>query len=279
MYKLPEGTKPDSVTLKVQNLEKMTEFYHRVIGLTVLEKDDNMVLLGAENSQNSLIKLKQIPVPEKVFPTAGLYHIAFLLPTRKDLGNVILWLLQNNIELGAGDHGYSEAIYLSDPEENGIEIYHDRPIEKWDIRSNGEIAGVTEELDGDAIVAEADGLWQGMPAGTGIGHVHLQVRDLEETAGFFEALGFDLKYNFGRQAKFFAAGLYHHHLGTNVWNGRNLPKMRSEQFGLEGYSFYLPEKSQLEELAEALNLKGITFERGETSLQLKDPNGLIVTFR
>ena len=100
------------------------------------------------------------------------------------------------------DHGYSEALYLSDPENNGIEIYWDKPEEVWDIRPNGEIIGVTEELDGDSLAAEADGHWLGISEGSKIGHIHLKVADLDTTETFYKNLGFGLKSNFGQQAKF-----------------------------------------------------------------------------
>ena len=115
---------------------------------------------------------------------------------------MLLWLLQENVQIGAADHGYSEAPYLSDPENNGIEIYWDKPEEVWDIRPNGEIIGVTEELDGDSLAAEADGHWLGISEGSKIGHIHLKVADLDATETFYKNLGFGLKSNFGQQAKF-----------------------------------------------------------------------------
>ncbi|MRT18448.1 VOC family protein, partial [Vitellibacter sp. q18] len=105
-------------------------------------------------TNDAILVLKELTAGEENQGTTGLYHIAFLLPTRKDLGNMLLWLLQENVQIGAADHGYSEALYLSDPENNGIEIYWDKPEEVWDIRPNGEIIGVTEELDGDSLAAE-----------------------------------------------------------------------------------------------------------------------------
>lgn len=105
-------------------------------------------------------------------------------------------------KLAQRDHGYSEALYLSDPENNGIEIYWDKPEEVWDIRPNGEIIGVTEELDGDSLAAEADGHWLGISEGSKIGHIHLKVADLDTTETFYKNLGFGLKSNFGQQAKF-----------------------------------------------------------------------------
>lgn len=212
---LPAETIVKQVKLKVANLEVMTEFYTGMIGLVLLKQDGNTTFLGAQDSSEVILILEELSEPAVKLETTGLYHTAFLLPSRKDLGNSLLWLLQNQVEIGAADHGYSEAIYLSDPEGNGIEIYRDKPMSEWDIREDGEIVGVTEELDGDAVVGAADGNWLGLAPGSKIGHVHLQIADLYETEAFFEKLGFSLKSNFGRRAKFFAAGNYHHHIGTN----------------------------------------------------------------
>ncbi|OJG98548.1 glyoxalase [Enterococcus termitis] len=187
---LPKETIVKQVKLNVQNLDEMTEFYTKMIGLVLLKKEDNRAFLGAQGTSEAIVILEELVDPIVNDKTTGLYHTAFLLPTRKDLGNSLLWLLQNNIEIGAADHGYSEAIYLSDPEGNGIEIYRDKPMTEWDIRADGEIIGVTEELDGDAVVGAADGKWLGMAPGSRIGHVHLQVADLEETEKFYEQLGF-----------------------------------------------------------------------------------------
>ena len=154
--------------------------------------------------------------------------------------------LQENVQIGAADHGYSEALYLSDPENNGIEIYWDKPEEVWDIRPNGEIIGVTEELDGDSLAAEADGHWLGISEGSKIGHIHLKVADLDATETFYKNLGFGLKSNFGQQAKFLQRSQYHHHIGTNTWSGKQLPTIQENQFGLENYTFRLPTAADLE---------------------------------
>lgn len=276
---LPAETIVKQVKLKVANLEVMTEFYTGMIGLVLLKQDGNTTFLGAQDSSEVILILEELSEPAVKLETTGLYHTAFLLPSRKDLGNSLLWLLQNQVEIGAADHGYSEAIYLSDPEGNGIEIYRDKPMSEWDIREDGEIVGVTEELDGDAVVGAADGNWLGLAPGSRIGHVHLQVADLDETETFFEKLGFSLKSNFGRRAKFFAAGNYHHHIGANNWAGLNLPLVTENQLGLAWYTFQLPSKESFDNLVKHLGSQSIDYLEEDQEVILQDPNGMLVKFQ
>lgn len=278
VYALPKTTIVKQVKLKVRNLEAMIDFYTQMIGLVLLKKEGKTAFLGAQDASESIVVLEELVDPVVNNKTTGLYHTAFLLPSRKDLGNSLLWLMQNNIEIGAADHGYSEAIYLTDPEGNGIEIYRDKPMTEWDIQADGEIIGVTEELDGDGVVAEADGKWLGMVHGSKIGHVHLQVADLDETEKFYEQLGFSLKSNFGGRAKFFAAGLYHHHIGTNTWNGRNIALIGENQLGLAWYSFQLPSKKEFELFVNYLDETSIEYVNENDQITIQDPNGMQIKF-
>lgn len=275
---LPKETIVKQVKLKVENLEAMTDFYTKMIGLVLLNKTENTAFLGAQDSSETIMILEELVDPIMKNNTTGLYHTAFLLPSRKDLGNSLLWLMQNNIELGAADHGYSEAIYLTDPEGNGIEIYQDKPKTEWDIRGDGEIIGVTEELDGDAVVAEADRQWLGLAPGSRIGHIHLQVADLDVTEKFYEQLGFSLKSNFGGRAKFFAAGDYHHHIGMNTWNSRNAALISEKQLGLAWYTFQLPSKEAVDLLIKRLDAQGIEYIAENEQLTIQDPNGMQIKF-
>lgn len=275
---LPKETIVKQVKLNVQNLEKMTEFYTQMIGLVLLKKELKTAFLGAQDSSEAIVVLEELVDPVVKDKTTGLYHMAFLLPSRKDLGNSLVWLLQNNSEIGAADHGYSEAIYLADPEGNGIEIYRDKPMTEWDIRKDGEIIGVTEELDGDAVVAAADGKWLGMAPGSRIGHVHLQVADLEETETFYEKLGFSLKSNFGRRAKFFAAGEYHHHIGTNTWNGEHVALIGENQLGLAWYTFQLPSKEAFQLFNKQLDETSVEYVTVNEQVMIQDPNGMQIKF-
>lgn len=276
---LPVETTVKQVQLNVANLDNMIDFYTKIIGLKLVERLGNQAMLSTQGSMEPLLLLEEHPEQLANSHTTGLYHTAFLLPSRKDLGNTLIWLLQNQQELGAADHGYSEALYLTDPEGNGIEIYHDKPMDDWDIRANGEIVGVTEELDGAAVAEAADGQWLGLAPGSRLGHIHLQVADLEETQRFYEQLGFSLTSNFGRQAKFFAAGNYHHHIGTNTWAGRQLPLRSKDQLGLTTYTFQLPSKERVEELKVHLKEQQLLFEEQTNGVILADPNGMFIAFQ
>ena len=266
------------VALKVANLEKMTLFYQEVIGLQVLEQSAIQSNLGVDNTV--LLELHKVQNPLPVTPKTGLYHVAFLLPTRKDLGNALRHYLTIEAPLiGASDHGYSEALYLNDPEGNGIEVYHDKPQSEWDIRADGEIVGVTLEMDAEAVIAASDGAGEGSPAGTTVGHVHLKLADLIQTEKFYtEVLGLSLKNNFGNQAKFFATGDYHHHIGSNIWLGKNIPAMSEQDLGLDYFSFVVPDQAELDRLEEHWKHQ-INYSKDESgSLTVVDPNGITMKF-
>ncbi|MGG5329303.1 VOC family protein [Enterococcus sp. AZ163] len=266
------------VALKVANLEKMTRFYQEVIGLQVLEQNPSKSMLGVDNT--ILLELSKVQEPMPVTPKTGLYHVAFLLPTRKDLGNALLHYLTIEAPLiGASDHGYSEALYLNDPEGNGIEVYYDKPQSEWDIRDDGEIVGVTLEMDAAGVIAANDGSRDGFPTGTTVGHVHLKVADLMQTENYFtEVLGLSLKNNFGNQAKFFAAGDYHHHIGSNIWLGKHIPAMTEKDLGLDYFSFVVPDQAELDRLENHWKTQ-IDYSKDESgNLTIVDPNGITMKF-
>lgn len=271
-----EGTAIKQVKLKVKNLDNMILFYTKNIGLVLINKKGNTAYLGAQQSAEPLLVLEEVEASYIEQGITGLFHIAFLLPTRKDLGNMLLWLLKNEVPLeGASDHGYSEAIYLVDPEQNGIEIYRDKPVSEWDIRDTGEIIGITEEMDAEGVIAAADGQWLGVSPGSIIGHIHLKVSELEQTEEFYkELLGFDLKANFGRQAKFFATGMYHHQIGTNTWGGKHLPATAQNQTGLDYFVIEYLEKDQFDQVLKKLTARNKRFEKDGEQIKLTDPNGI-----
>lgn len=244
------------VELNVSNLEMMTEFYQDVIGLKVHSASDKMVSLGSDRPLIDLVKVNQ----SEPINSLGLYHLALLVPTQKDLGETLIHLLKIGANLsGAADHGYSLALYLTDPEGNGIEIYADKPIDQWMIHENGEIEGYTKELDVQALLKETKQEFDGLVDGTIMGHVHLKVKDLEETQQFYQELGFELKSNFGNQAKFFAMGMYHHHIGTNTWHGTHLPKLSENQLGLR-----------------KIHLNLLSKEKEPRQIEVLDPNGILL---
>ena len=141
------------VALKVNDLKKMTQFYQEAIGLDLMEEKENSVVLGVAADNTPLVELIQLAAPSNRKRTTGLFHLAILLPTRADLGSILYHLLTKKYAIdGASDHGYSEAIYLNDPEGNGIEIYRDKDMSDWDIRPDGKIEGVTEAMDADGVI-------------------------------------------------------------------------------------------------------------------------------
>ncbi|WP_225743554.1 VOC family protein [Marinilactibacillus sp. Marseille-P9653] len=279
-YKIEQTASIGSVTLKVKDLNRISEYYQE-LGLTVIEAAEDKVSLGVSGSDQPLLVLKTIQnaVDRRA---AGLFHTAFLLPSRKDLGDTLYRLLVKKIPIdGASDHGYSEAIYLQDPEGNGIEIYRDKPKSEWDIREDGRIAGITIEMDADGVIESRDqsGTVEKFPENTTIGHIHLSIIDLDETQAFYQQLGFDLTDQFGDQARFFSAGGYHHHIGTNIWMGKNLPKLSEEDLGLESYSVLLSSEESLEKLKQIIELRGIlVLEDTHEVLSVLDPNGIKVIF-
>ncbi|WP_368250707.1 VOC family protein [Enterococcus sp. 2201sp1_2201st1_B8_2201SCRN_220225] len=275
-FKIDAGTKIGYVALKVANLEKMTNFYQEIIGLTLLGATETESRLGVADSE--LLRLRKISDPRPQTRRTGLYHVAFLLPTRWDLGNALFHYLQAEAPLtGASDHGYSEALYLTDPEGNGIEVYHDKARSQWDIRENGEIIGVVEPMDTEGVLDAADRNWAGFVPETTVGHVHLKVADLKASDRFYtEIMGLTLTSNFGAQAKFFAAGSYHHHLGANNWLGANVPAMTAQDLGLDYYTYQVPNATELERLGTHFSKFKVDFEVENGQLRVKDPNGILV---
>lgn len=173
-----------------------------------------------------------------------MYHFALLLPSRNDLARILRHFIQIRYPLqGASDHLVSEAIYLADPDGNGIEIYSDRPSAAWNWE-NGEVEMATVPLDAENLLAEGDGeAWTGLPSNTLMGHIHLHVSELQKTEEFYiQGLGFNIVNRYGRQALFISTGGYHHHIGLNTWNGVGAPAPLENSVGLKRFSLVLPNK-------------------------------------
>lgn len=273
-YQIDATAAIGKVVLKVANIEKMSQFYSDVIGLTLLEQSVDHARLGV--GAQELLVLEKVSDPLPLTRKTGLFHTAFLLPSRKDLGNMLIHYLEAKAPLdGASDHGYSEALYLTDPEGNGIEVYRDKPMSEWDIRADGEIVGVTIEMDAQGVLGAADRSQTTFPVGTTVGHVHLKVADLAKTEEFYtEVLGMRLTSDFGSQAKFFAAGSYHHHIGSNIWMGRNVPAMEEQDLGLAYFTIVLPALA-FSTLRSHLKASGVSYElETDSRLHLTDPNGI-----
>jgi catechol 2,3-dioxygenase len=215
----------------------------------------------------------------------GLYHFAILTPTRLALARSLRRLAEAQWPLsGASDHLVSEALYLDDPDGNGIEVYRDRPRDEWP-RVGGKIRMATDPLDFDGVIAELerdDQPWDGLQPETTIGHVHLHVADLRAAEAFYHGvLGFDIITNYGGSALFVSAGGYHHHLGLNTWAGVGAPPAPPDAAGLRRFAIALPDADALETVAARVRAAGIAAEQTEAGLTLRDPsqNGVLLTTR
>jgi catechol 2,3-dioxygenase len=215
----------------VNDLPTVQSFYERALGLERLGGDAGVALLGAGDRR--FLELHEDRHARRSSPKeAGLFHTAFLLPNRPALARWLLHAVESKVPLqGASDHLVSEAIYLADPEGNGIEVYVDKPREVWPIEG-GTIRMATERLDLNALTQDADGPWTGAPEGTVVGHVHLQVGAVPEAEAFYNGtLGFPITTHYPGAA-FYGAGGYHHHLATNVWNSRGAGRRSYPSAGL-----------------------------------------------
>ncbi|MBU3029471.1 VOC family protein [Paracoccus marinaquae] len=209
----------DHVALTVRDLPGMAAFYETALGLHPLGGDRATRRLGA--GAQVLLELRADPAATPRDPRqAGLFHTAFLLPERADLGRWLRHVADSSPRLtGASDHGVSEAIYLDDPEGNGIEVYWDRPDSAWN-RQGDRIEMFTRRLDLQGLSDASPGDWQGAPEGSRVGHVHLQVGDLEAADGFLAGdLGLTRTFE-GPGGGWYGWNGYHHHLAGNVWNSR-----------------------------------------------------------
>ncbi|MBS4172695.1 VOC family protein [Bacillus sp. FJAT-49736] len=263
------------VSIKVGNLARSLSFYQDIIGFQVLEQTDSSAKLTADGKT----ALLSIVEPKNVIPkqprTTGLYHFAILLPTRADLGKIIKHFIQIGYPLqGASDHLVSEALYLSDPDGNGIEIYTDRPPASWEWK-NDEVMMTTEPLDARSVLAEAqDGSWNGLPAKTVMGHIHLHVAELKETEEFYtKGLGFDVVCRYGNQALFISDGKYHHHIGLNTWNGIGAPAPQDNSVGLLSFTLMLPNEEKRNSIVQQLKNIGASVTEEDGRLFTQDPSG------
>ncbi len=219
------------VALTVQDLDKVSDYYRHVIGLAPISSDGEVSRLGV--GDRTLVELLRDKAARPRNPRQpGLFHTAFLLPSHQALANWLGHIARTRTPIhGASDHLVSEAIYLADPEGNGIEVYADRPRDSWGRDANG-IAMATEPLDLNGLLSEAEADWRGVPDDTVVGHVHLQVGSLPEAEAFYAGvLGMELTTRYPG-GNFFGSGGYHHHLATNIWNSRGARPLAAGETGL-----------------------------------------------
>jgi len=269
------GTEMGAVRLTVAELDSARDFYRDAIGLTELPSENGAVRLGA--GDRPIVELIGDPdAPLRPQGTSGLFHLAIVVPSRPDLARALQRVAEAGWRLtGASDHLVSEALYLSDPEGNGIELYRDRPRDQWPVR-DGVLQMDTLPLDLDGVLGELrrEDASSGMPAGTGIGHVHLNVGDLTAAEAFYSgALGFDVTVRGYPGALFVSAGGYHHHLGLNTWAGEGAPPPPPGSRGLREYEIVLPSTEALAAEEDRLREAGFEPARDGDQVRATDPSG------
>ncbi|SIR72169.1 VOC family protein [Natronorubrum thiooxidans] len=271
---IPETARIGRTALVVTDLEAMIEFYQDVVGLAVQTRQETTATLGVDGTP--LLVLEQDEdAPPRRREQAGLFHNAFTVPSHTALGSA-LERIRTHWQLdGASDHYVSEALYLTDPEDNGIEIYTDRPEAEWPRADDGTVQIGTVALDLDDIAAQSDGRTEA-PPGTTVGHIHLEASSLEATRAFYvDTLGLTVQTEV-RSAVFLAAGTYHHHLGVNTWNGRSQP---AGGRGLAWFEFIVPDDSTLTTVRQRLEDATVAVDDAAAGIELTDPDGITIRLR
>jgi len=260
------------VNIKVKNLDYSVTFYKQIIGLQLLEQSERKAVLTADGNTPLLTLEEPVNVIPKQEHRSGLYHFAILLPSRTDLADFLRHLIQTGYPLGAADHYVSEALYLNDPDGNGIEVYRDRPSLEWSWK-NGLVEMATEQLDAEGILSERNSEWRGLPAGTVMGHIHLHVGDLEKAKDFYtKGIGFEV-VSYYPQAVFLSSGRYHHHVAINTWQGAGAPVPLENSVGLNWYSLVFPNKAAREKVIKQLEQMGVPITKEGTYYVTSDPAG------
>jgi catechol 2,3-dioxygenase len=265
------------VTLTVGDLDAQAAFYRQAIGLDEMRREGDTVELGAPDGDTALVRLLGRPdAPPRPPRTTGLFHLALRVPSRPELARALHRVTGAGYRFtGASDHLVSEALYLDDPEGNGIEIYRDRPRDEWE-HDGGELRIATLPLDvADVLATVPAGEAVGsMPAGTTIGHVHLQIRSLPEAEAFYVGgLGFEVMTRAAPGALFVSAGGYHHHLGLNTWTGVGAPPPPEGARGLHSFTIELPDEAALDATRGAVAAAGVEVAGENGEFTLTDPSG------
>jgi catechol 2,3-dioxygenase len=264
------------VRLKVRDLAAVSAFYRDVLGLALIAGDDREVVLGAGGTPLVVLEADPALAPGDR-RQAGLFHTAFLMPTRADLARWLGHVAGGRVRLhGASDHLVSEAIYLADPEGNGIEVYADRPVSRWHDRDGG-IRMATEPLDThDLLAAAGKTVWAGFPEDGMIGHVHLQVGGTAAADSFYrDVLGFDIAADYPG-ASFYGSGGYHHQLAGNIWNSRGAGPRQQNMAGLDAVEIVVREPAVLDAIAARAEAAGIAAARSDEGTALRDPWGIAI---
>jgi catechol 2,3-dioxygenase len=277
-FSIDKDTKIGQIHLNVSNIDQSIQFYESFLGLKLIEKTPQIVFLSTDGKHPHLIALSKAKSNESSKKMAGLYHFAILLPNRKDLGSFLKYLLKHKDEIkidGFADHLVSEAVYIRDPDNIGIEIYRDKLPTEWKWNDDQIRMGV-KPLDVNGLLAESNS-WIGFPTKTMIGHIHLHVSNLAKAKTFYsEILGFTNTATI-QGALFFAAGKYHHHIAANIWLGENISNASREGIGLDYFTINFSNKEKLNSLINRLKSHNITVQELEdNSFNIFDEDKIII---
>jgi catechol 2,3-dioxygenase len=276
-HRLPGETRVGAVTLQVSDLQRSVEYYSNVLGMSVLGREDDLARLGVVGTGEQLAVLRRKPGIARA-PRAGrfgLYHFAVVLPDRPSLGRFAAHLFSSGVRPGMADHAVSEALYLTDPDGLGIEVYADRPRGSW-ARQGNELVMLTDPLDiADVIAAGQGESWTSMPGGTVMGHIHLHVGDIAAAEAFYHtALGLDKTVWSYPGALFMSAGGYHHHLATNVWSPG--PSAREDEARLLEWALVVPHAEDAARVARRISDRGYAVSQTGLTWLAADPWGTLV---
>lgn len=278
---LPMNVNIESVHLRVSDLDSSMAFYRDQLGFVETSKDRGKIAFARSKESQPVLFLSEDKDAGR-FPTVpGLYHVAYLYPHRKELARAFRRLYENHWPFqGFADHGVSEALYLADPDGNGIELYADRPRGQW-AYENGFLQMKSERLDLQDLLKELDGATpdQMTDSGVKIGHIHLQVSDIGKAERFYHKLvGFDVTQRDYPGALFVAAGGYHHHVGLNIWNSRGATKPADKILGLEKFRISIGNQKEFDELRKRLDEAGNVIESKTDSFVSRDSDSIQVEF-
>ncbi len=272
---LPDGLRLGPAALRVSDADRALDFYVNKIGLHLLERTATGATLGGRQRHSEVLHLDFQPgLQPRDYKETGLYHVAIRVGLRNVLGAVIARLNAHGVKLGAADHLVSEAIYLWDPDNNGIEIYRDRPREEWTWIGD-QVQMANRPLDFPGLLSQRDVVHFANSDMIGdsmdIGHIHLEVDDLAKARAFYgDVLGFSPTASMPG-AQFFAAGGYHHHVGTNVWESRNGPPPSPDTAGLSRMTIELPDDASMQALKARLESAGISTQPKDGGFEFADP--------
>lgn len=260
------------VHLIVSDLAQSTQFYEQIIGFDVLTSEQHKVTLTTDGKTPLLILEEETDSVERPLGTTGLYHFAILLPDHVSFGSALLHLAETEYPMqGASNHQYSDALYLADPDGNGIEIYADLPPDTWERTQDGGYEGGSYPINFEKVMKEAGPSWTGLPENTRLGHMHLQAAELVMTEQFYvDALGFDITTK-GNGSLFLSKDNYHHHIALNTWSGNGLPAPPDNSRGIKLFTLIFTQE-ELEEAKVRLTELNFHYEEKEGSIIVRDPS-------